>query len=98
MKRVMVRYRVKPDRVAENEEYIRAVFEQLERERPDGLRYVSHKLEDGVTFVHMVWVDSSDDPLQRLTAFKAFTAGIKDRCDEAPIAVRLAEVGSYGFV
>ena len=30
---VMVRYRVKPDRVAENERYIKKVFKQLDDER-----------------------------------------------------------------
>ena len=97
MKRVMVRYRVKPDRVAENEKYVKAVFEQLNRERPAGLRYASFKLEDGVSFVHLVWVDGADDPLREVAAFGAFTAGIKSRCDEPPIAVNLTEVGSYGF-
>ncbi len=47
MKRLMVRYKVKADRVAENERYVRQVFEQLERDRPAGLRYASFKLEDG---------------------------------------------------
>jgi hypothetical protein len=31
MKTVMVRYKVKPDRAAENESYISKVFEQLDR-------------------------------------------------------------------
>ena len=33
MKRVMVRYRVKPDQVEANEALVRAVFEELARER-----------------------------------------------------------------
>jgi len=37
MRRVMVRYKVKPDRVAENERHIAKVFEQLERDKPAGL-------------------------------------------------------------
>src|SRR5258708_37223958 len=54
MKRLMVRYKVKADRVAENERYVRQVFEQLERDRPAGLRYASFKLEDGGRLMHMV--------------------------------------------
>jgi len=38
MKRVMVRYKVKADRAAENENYTSKVFEQLKNDRPSGLR------------------------------------------------------------
>jgi quinol monooxygenase YgiN len=99
MKRVMVRYKVKAGRVAENERYIKNVFEQLQRERPTGLRYASFKLGDGVSFVHIVSHEAADgtDPLRELPAFKAFTAEIKDRCEDPPVAAELTEVGTYGF-
>jgi hypothetical protein len=99
MKRVMVRYKVKAGRAAENERYVRSVFEQLQRERPPGLRYASFKLGDGVSFVHIVSVEAADgrDPLRELPAFKAFTAEIKERCEEPPAAEVLNEVGSYEF-
>ena len=40
MRQVMVRYRVKPDRVEENEALVRAVYEELALREPEGLRYV----------------------------------------------------------
>jgi hypothetical protein len=97
MKRMMVRYKVKPDRVAENERYIVSVFEQLNREQPVGLRYVSFKLDDGASFLHIVEVDAPDgsNPLRDLAAFNAFTASVRDRCDEPPVSVELQAVGSY---
>ena len=100
MKQAMVRYKVKADRAAENESYITKVFEQLERERPSGLRYASFKLDDGVSFVHIVSIEAADDsnPLRELSAFKEFLAGIRDRCEEPPTSVDLKEVGSYGFL
>ena len=99
MKKTMVRYTVKAGRAAENEAYIAKVFEQLHRERPAGLRYASFKLDDGVSFVHIVSKEGSGaDSLLGLPAFKAFTAGIRDRCEEAPVVVELSEIGSYGFV
>ena len=53
MRQVMVRYKVKPDRVAENEALVRAVYEELAATEPAGLRYATFRLEDGVTFVHL---------------------------------------------
>ena len=99
MKRVMVRYRVRPDRVAENERYIGQVFEELERGRPAGLRYASFKLDDGVSFVHIVSQEREDgaNPLAALPAFKAFTATIAERCDQAPVVMPLSVVGAYEF-
>lgn len=49
MKRTMIRYKVKAEQAAENENYIRNVFAALEREKPAGLRYASFKLADGVS-------------------------------------------------
>ena len=99
MKRVMVRYKVKADRAGENETFIKAVFEQLRRESPAGLRYASFKQPDCVSFVHIASIETTDgsNPLGETAAFKAFTAEIKARCDEPPVAVELNEVGSYQF-
>ena len=53
MRQVMVRYKVKPDRVEENEALVRAVYEELAAPRPPGCRYATFRLEDGVSFVHV---------------------------------------------
>ena len=99
MKRIIVRYKVKADRAAENERYITKVFEQLKREQPSGVRYASFKLDDGVSFVHIVSIETADgsNPLRELSAFKEFTARIGDRCEGSPVSVDMKEVGSYGF-
>jgi hypothetical protein len=49
MKRIMVRYKVKPDQVAANERLVRDVYDELARTRPEGLRYGTFKLDDGVS-------------------------------------------------
>ncbi len=100
MKRVIVRYRVKADRVADNERYIRAVFEELERTAPAGLRYASFKLDDGVSFLHFASIETADEsnPLLAIAAFKEFTAQIKDRCDEPPSTTVVHTIGSYRVV
>jgi hypothetical protein len=96
VKRVMVRYRVKPDQVETNEALVRAVFDELHRERPDGFGYATFKLDDGVSFVHIVnEVDDEGDSLSGVTAFAKFREAIRDRCDEPPVATELHEVGSF---
>lgn len=99
MKRILVRYKVKSDQASENQHYIEKVFEELRRNSPAGLRYASFKQSDGVSFVHMVSIetDSGDNPLIQSAAFQAFQAGIKERCEEQPVATDLEEVGSYHF-
>ena len=99
MKKILVRYKVFPDQAKENEEYIRAVFDQLSAEAPDGIRYASFKLEDGVSFVHIASVETSDgsNPLPELSAFKNFVGDIKTRCEEPPVAQELTEIGNYNL-
>ena len=95
MRQVIVRYKVKPDRVAENEELVRAVYEELDRTAPDGLRYATFKLEDGVSFVHLARTEGEGSPLTQIEAFQEFQRNIQERCDEPPMVTHLREVGSY---
>jgi hypothetical protein len=93
----MVRYRVKKDRVAEHEELLRAVFDELRRTEPKGIRYGAFRLPDGVSFVHVAFVEADKNPLQALEAFTAFTRSIEDRCDEPPQTAALTQLGSFGL-
>lgn len=96
MRHVMVRYTTRADQADENARLIEQVFESLRRTAPAGLTYTSYRLEDGVSFVHVASMENADDnPLRRLDAFNAFTAGIKDRCEIPPSTTVLHEVGSY---
>jgi len=99
MKNMMVRYRVKADRAEENARLVQAVFASLASEGPEGFRYATFRLDDGVSFVHIVSQEDAGNgsPLQNLPAFRAFTADIKDRCDVQPETTILHEVASYRF-
>jgi hypothetical protein len=100
MRTIMVRYKTKPERADENERLIRKVFEELRENSPAGIRYASFKLADGQSFVHIATIDAADggNPLTRSEAFKSFTAGVMDRCEEPPVTTELSEVvGSYRF-
>jgi hypothetical protein len=92
----MVRYTTRPDQADENARLIREVFSSLRQNAPAGLTYASYRLDDGVSFVHIATVaDPDKNPLQQLAEFKAFTAGIRERCDAPPVTSVLQEVGSY---
>jgi hypothetical protein len=92
----MVRYTTKPDQADENARLIETVFETLRREAPPGLTYASYRLDDGISFVHVASVeDGNNNPLTQLAAFKAFTAGIRERCDAQPVTTVMHEVGRY---
>ena len=95
MRRVMVRYKVKPGRDEENQRFIEAEIEELARTKPAGLRYATFKLKDGVSFVHIALVEAAENPLQQSPPFKSFAAGVEERCVEAPMLVEMTEVGSY---
>ena len=96
MTRVMVRYKVKPDRVAENEELIRAVYAELDRDRPEGLGYATFRLDDGVSFVHVASIeDEGGTLLTDVDAFRRFRTDLNERCEEPPVRAELSEVGSF---
>jgi len=96
IRRVMVRYKVKPEHVRENEALVATVFAELARAQPGGLAYATCKLADGVTFVHIAEVDvANGHPLQALPAFQAFTRDIATRCDEPPVTTPFDFVGNF---
>jgi hypothetical protein len=99
MRQVMVRYRVKPGRTAENEALVHAVYDELQRTEFSGLRYATFKLDDDVSFVHIA-VETGDGQksLADVEAFKEFRKGLGERCDIAPVATELREVDSYRFL
>jgi hypothetical protein len=97
MRNVMVRYKVKPERAAENEQLVRAVYAELHETKPAGLRYATFQLDDGVSFVHLASTETEEgpSPLSEVEAFKRFQKNIGDRCDEPPVATAVRQIGSY---
>jgi hypothetical protein len=99
MGKVVVRYKVKPERVEESERLVERVYAELAERAPEGLRYATLRLEDGVSFVHIASIDTPDgsNPLRSIQAFAEFGREIADRCDEPPVVQDSQLVGSYGF-
>jgi hypothetical protein len=93
----VVRYRTKQQHAEENAELVRAVFAELAADDPGGLRYVTFRLEDGVTFVHVAVVEGEVNPLASSAAFVRFQTEIAARCEEGPVAMDATVVGAYSF-
>src|SRR5689334_11206468 len=96
---VAVRYTTKPGRADENQAFVEKVFAELAADQPEGLRYMTFRLADGVSFLHIASVETDDgtNPLGGVAAFAEFQAEIGDRCAEGPVVSDATLVGSYGF-
>ena len=96
MRRTVIRYRTNPEMADRNAELVAAVFAELKAARPEGLRYLSLRLEDD-TFIHFVETAAEDgaSALPKLAAFQAFQNGIRERCAEPPVPNGATIVGNY---
>jgi hypothetical protein len=97
MPNVVVRYRTKPERAEENQKLVENVFAELADMGETGFAYVSFRLEDGVSFVHVVVEEGAEGAvsLTDVPSFQEFVAGIADRCDEQPVAMGATVVGAH---
>lgn len=100
MERIMVTYKVKADRVEENEALVRAVYAELRQINDLDIHYATFKLGDGQTFVHFASFSSMDKQpvLTESKSFKAFQENLKERCEAPPDPQKLNEIESYNFV
>ena len=94
----LVRYTTRPDTAEENQRLIEQVFAELRATGPVGLRYATFRLDDGVTFVHVVGLDGDVDPLRRTAAFGEFQTGIRRRVAGQIEPAEATLVGAYRFL
>lgn len=92
----MIRYRTKPEAADENARLVAAVYAALAQTDPGHLRYITYRLADGVTFVHVAQRDADANPLADLPEFVEFQRNLADRCAEMPQPSGATVVGSYG--
>ncbi len=90
MKLTISRTKIKPDQLESISAAGKRVLDALEREQPQGIRYASYALPDGVSFVTFVAVDDGiDNPLLALPEYRAFTENFKNWIAEPPIVEQL---------
>ena len=96
---VIVTYTVKPDRVAENETLVRAVYDGLREIADPDIHYATFRKADGCTFVHVASFPSAEKQkiLSEPAAFRSFQENLLARCDVPPQPESVTEVDSYNF-
>jgi hypothetical protein len=93
---MMVRARVKAESVADVEAAARTMFSAIEEAQPQGVRYASCRLPDGVTFVVLLALeDGTNNPLSTVPEFREFQESLKGWLAEPPIPEQLTVIGSY---
>ncbi|HEY7045772.1 MAG TPA: hypothetical protein VH373_01030 [Jatrophihabitantaceae bacterium] len=96
---MMVRTQVRPDRVADVEAAVQKTFAAIDAAQPQGVRYASTKLADGVTFVVLLELpgdaDPGANPLMAIPEFAELQANLKGWLAGPPTAEPLQVVGSY---
>jgi len=95
MSTVIVRYRTHPDSADTNQHLIEQVFAELAEKQPDGLRYASFRLADGVTFVHLASTEGDKSPLDDVAAFQEFQRDVKARLEAPPEFQEATLIGEY---
>jgi len=92
---VMNTYRVRLDEVGRNLDLLHAFFEELTAAKPDGLSYTAFRLDDEVSFVHIVETEHGVAPFAYLGAYQAFRTTVGQRCDQPPAMMQLHKVVSF---
>jgi hypothetical protein len=92
MSRRLVRYRVKPEKIEENQGLIAEVFRELRAKSPKDVRYLVLRLSDG-TFCHLV--EDGSKTIPGLNAFAAFQRGAETRRLDEPQQLEATIIGNY---
>ncbi|MEV6925690.1 hypothetical protein AB0M46_14480 [Dactylosporangium sp. NPDC051485] len=95
--RVLIRYTVKPEHIRHSAELLRAVYADLERTEPKGLRYETFQVEGTGQFLAVIESDGGpgDAAHHRLASFQRYRAALDDICVEPPTVAHLETVGAY---
>jgi hypothetical protein len=93
---MMIRARLKADRVSDSEAAAEKMFSAINAAQPGGVKYASMRLADGVSAVAFLALeDPADNPLQAIPEFHEFQEQRPEWFAEPPIVEPLTVVGSY---
>lgn len=92
----IIRAKVKEEHVDEAEAATQKMFAAVSQAQPEGVRYASLKLPDGVTFVALVEVaEGVENPLPAIPEWREFGENLNAWRVEDPSVEQAEVVGSY---
>jgi hypothetical protein len=93
---MIIRSKVKPEHGDAVERAVHDLFAAIEQAQPQGIRYASGRLADGVTYIAQLQVDDGiENPLPALPEFREFQKNLKQWLAEPPTPEQLTVVGTY---
>ncbi|OHV45558.1 hypothetical protein [Pseudofrankia sp. BMG5.36] len=96
---MIVRAKIKPETAEEVVAAAETMFAAIEKADPQGARYASLVLPDGVTFVALLAVDEGiENPLMAVPEFVEFEGNLRNWLAEPPTPEQLTVIGSYRFL
>ena len=97
MNAMILRAKVKPESVVEVEEAVRTLFAAIQDAQPEGVHYGSFRLSDGETFVVLLALDGTENPLVEVPGFVEFQQNLKGWLAQPPIPEQATVIGSYNL-
>jgi hypothetical protein len=97
MSTTVVRYQTRAEAAEDNVRLVERVYSALAKIGPSDFRYITYRLDDGVTFVHISQSDGVTNPLLNLPEFAEFQRELAQRCVMQPVVAGGNIVGSYGW-
>jgi hypothetical protein len=94
----VITYKTKPESAEENARLVEAVYAELARDKTEGIKYATFRLDDGVSFVHVAVLEGETNPLSTSAAFGEFQANLGSRLVEGPVPSDATVVGNHGLL
>lgn len=93
---LMIHAKVKEEHVAATEASAEKMFAAVSQAQPEGIRYASLKLPDGVTFVALLEIEEGvENPLPTIPEWREFGENLESWREEPPTVEQAQVVGSY---
>ncbi|WCB94572.1 hypothetical protein DSM104299_03309 [Baekduia alba] len=95
---MIVNTQVKPEHVGDVDAAAATLFAAIDRAQPQGIKYASLRLADGVTYLALLQIaEGVENPLPQLPEFGAFQQGLREWVAGPPAPGQATVVGSYGL-
>jgi hypothetical protein len=92
----MIRAKVKAESVDDIEAATEKMFGAVQAAQPEGVKYASTRLPDGVSVVALLALDDpADNPLLAFPEFRDFQEQLPEWLAEPPTVEELTVIGSY---